>query len=158
MYPLLLCALALTAAVPAAQPATAELRFAEFFKVPVGRYGLEPTQKLLDLNGKTVRLRGYMVRQEEPTPGVLVLAAYRLVMSEKADGAADDLPPAIAFIHLPAAGAARLVPYTPQLLTVEGRLSVGAEDEADGRVSWVRLFATDTILPATTASTNGAAP
>ena len=36
--------------------------FNEFFKMPVGRFGLEMTDKLKGLDGKKVRLRGFMVK------------------------------------------------------------------------------------------------
>jgi hypothetical protein len=51
-----------------------ELNLTEFYKFPVGPIGLEPTQKLLSLKDKRVRIKGFMVKEEEPTTGLLMLA------------------------------------------------------------------------------------
>ncbi len=132
-------------------PGTQELRFSDLYRLPVGRFGLEPGEKLLGLNEKKVRIIGYMVHQEGGAPGVLILAARRLATAEISDGMADDLPPAVVFVHLPAPHADASVPYTPAPLLIEGRLSVGPREEADGRISHVRIF----IDPFSTATKPG---
>jgi hypothetical protein len=60
-------------------------------------------------------------------------------VAEKEDGMADDLPPATLFVHLPPAQAGVVPPYQHGLLLLTGTLSVGNREEADGRVSIVRL-------------------
>jgi len=124
----------------AAPPAgVADLKFREFFKMPIGPLGLEPTDKLLGLNGKRVRIFGYMVNAEEPSPGPFILAPLAVSMAEKEDGPADDMPATTVFVHINNAED-RLVPHVPGLLKLTGILSLGGQEEPDGRVSAVRLL------------------
>lgn len=126
-------------ALPPLPPDVVDLRFNEFFKMPVGSFGLEPTKKLLGLQGKKVRLLGYMTREEQPAPGVFVLASLPVQGAEAADGPADDLPPTATFVHV-AVNADKVVPYTPGLLLLTGRLDLGATEESLDRVSNIRLY------------------
>ena len=87
-------------ALPPLPPDVIDLRFNEFFKMPVGSFGLEPTKKLISLQGKKVRLLGYMTREEQPAPGVFILASLPVQGAEVADGPADDLPPTATFVHV----------------------------------------------------------
>jgi hypothetical protein len=114
-----------------------DLKFRDFFKMPVGPRGLQPTEKLLGLNGKRVRILGYMARQEQPAAGTLLLTPLPVTMGDADEGLADDLPATAVFVHLESGG--RSVPYVPGLIKLAGVLSVGGQDEADGRVSTVRL-------------------
>jgi hypothetical protein len=124
--------------LPAPPPSVAELKFREFFRMPVGPRGLEPSERLLALDGKKVRIVGFMVQQELPAPGRFILAPMPIQMSDDEDGLADDLPPNVVFVHYQAPGDAPL-PFLPGLLQFTGTLEVGALDEGDGRVSTVRL-------------------
>jgi hypothetical protein len=126
-------------ALPPLPPDVTELRFIEFFKLPIGSLGLEATEKLLSLHEKRVRLLGYMVREEAPAPGVFILASLPVNAAEVADGPADDLPPTATFVHV-TVNADQAVPYTPGLLLLTGVLEVGAKDESLDRVSTVRLY------------------
>ena len=47
----------------AAPAGVVDLKFQELFKLPVGERGLEPSEKLVALDGKRVRIVGYMVQQ-----------------------------------------------------------------------------------------------
>jgi len=125
--------------VPPPPAGVADLKFHEFFKMPIGPGGLEPTQKLLGLNGKRVRIFGYMVNAEEPSPGPFIIAPLAVSLAEKEDGPADDLPSTTVFVHINH-GEDRLVPHIPGLLKLTGVLSLGGQEEPDGRVSAVRLL------------------
>lgn len=125
--------------VPPLPPGTVQLKFSDFFERPAGPRGLVPTARLRALEGQRVRLLGYMVQQDLPLPGRFLLAQRPVILAERADGAADDLPPDVVYVQFPALSARRVVPYAPGLLLVEGQLRVGAADEPDGRVSYVRL-------------------
>ena len=125
--------------VSAVAAGTTSLRFEQFFRLPAGPRGLEPTPTLLSLNGTRVRLFGYMVRHDAPQPGVFLLSPLPVTLAEHADGAADDLPPAVVTVRLPPHWALRVVPFVPGILMVEGMLGVGDLDEPDGRRSLVRL-------------------
>ena len=116
-----------------------ELRFRDFFRLPVGPTGLDISDTLRQADGQTVRLVGYMVQQENPVPGRFMLAPRPVQMSEHADGEADDLPPAMVMVYLDQAQRDWAVPHIRGLVSVSGRLSVSRVEELDGRVSWVRL-------------------
>ena len=124
-----------------------ELRFRDFFSLPVGPRGLELSDTLRQANGQTVSLVGYMVQQESPLAGRFMLTPRPVQMSEHADGQADDLPPATVLVLLDPAQNQMSVPHVPGLV-----LGVGRHEAADGRVSWVRLQ----LSPEATRSMNAA--
>lgn len=124
--------------LPPASEGVAEIKFTEFYQMPVGPRGLELTDKARALAGRRVRLLGFMVEQDEPAPGVALLAPYALTASEHEYGLCDDLPPAVVFVTVPAFRG-KAVPFTPGPLLLTGRLEVGPHEEADGRVSHLRL-------------------
>lgn len=113
-----------------------ELKFGDFFVQPVGARGLELTETLRRLDGKRVRILGYMVQPEKPVPGMFVFTAIPVRVNEERFG--DDLPPAALFVSMPK-DRGQVVPHTPELLLLTGTLSVGNREEADDRVSTVRL-------------------
>lgn len=116
-----------------------ELRFRDFFSSPVGPQGLVLSDTLRQADGHTVRLTGYMVQQELPTPGRFMLTPRPVQMSEHADGEADDLPPATVMVELDPSQADWQVPHVRGLVSVNGQLRVGRLEDASGRVSWVGL-------------------
>ena len=121
------------------QSNAAELRFRDLFRLPVGPKGLEPTERLRALDGKQVRMMGYMVHQEQPIANRLILAAMPISMSEDEDGLADDLPPNVVFVHLLHSPETPMA-YQRGVLKFTGTLSVHPKEEVDGRVSSVRLL------------------
>lgn len=125
--------------IPAAPEGVTDLRFAEFFISPVGPRGLQATEKLNRLNGRRVRIIGFMVEQARQIPGVLMLAPFALATHEGEYGLCDDLPPATVFVTAPKYRDSA-VPFTPGPLALTGTLDLGAREEADGRVSHVRLL------------------
>jgi hypothetical protein len=129
------------AAPAAAQSAgdALDLRFASFFRQPVGPQGLQLGEGLLAAQGRRVRLVGYMVAQEHPAAGRFLLTPRPVRMSEHADGAADDLPPSTVTVLLDEQQRERVIAYQPGLIALTGRLEVGRGEDAAGRVSWVRL-------------------
>ncbi len=139
---LLLLLLAGCATAPVAPPAT-NLSLADFWVRPVGPRGLEPTETLLRLDGQRVRVRGFVVAEEEPYPGVFLLAPVQVTLAERADGPADDLPPATLFVHLPERHRSESVAPGRAPVEVAGTLELGAREEAGGRISHVRLLLDD---------------
>jgi len=133
---------ALAAPAPIARDAAAasELRFSELFARPVGPRGLTPSAKLLALDGHAVRMVGYMASAELPTPGLLVLTPLPSSLGDEDDSLADDLPPQAVFVHLSGPAAAQTPAHRVGLLRLQGRLSVGPQEETDGHVSSVRLL------------------
>jgi hypothetical protein len=120
-----------------------DLKFAEFFRLPIGARGLVPSERLLALNGSSVRLVGYMVRQAVPSAGRLILAAWPVTLGDEDEPLADDLPPSAVFVHLTGVAAGASLPHLRGLIHLQGRLSVGPLAEPDGHVSVVRLMLDD---------------
>lgn len=116
-----------------------DLAFGDFYVMPIGPLGLEPTSKLRSFGGKRVRVIGYMVHEEEATAGVFMLAPRPVQLAEVADGPADDLPATTVFVHVPAEDRKKIVPFRPGPWTVTGTLELGAQTENDGRMSYTRL-------------------
>ena len=135
----LVARLAVEGEPPPLPAGVAELQFGEFFRMPAGPLGLEFTERLKSLDGRRVRIVGYVVGNDVPSPGRFILSPYRITLATAADGPADDLPPAHAYVALPSTHAALDLPPLPLPVMVEGTLRLGAQQEADSRVSWVRI-------------------
>ena len=125
-------------AVPTLSVGVTELKFTEFFVSPIGDRGLALTDKMRSLDGKRVRILGYMARQEQPAPGMFLFNAIPVRLNEEHYGLADDLPAATLFVSMPR-NREQVVPHTPGLMLLTGTLSVGNREETDGRISTVRL-------------------
>ncbi len=124
-----------------AQSATMpELRFGEMFASPVGPRGLQPSAKLLALNGQAVRMLGYMAATELPMMGRLILTPLPASLGDEDEHLADDLPATAVFVHLSGPAAGQTVPNRAGLIRLQGRLALGPQGEADGHVSTVRLL------------------
>src|SRR5262245_28211808 len=122
-------------------PAAAEtLAFSDFFVRPVGPRGLEPTARLLGLDGKRVRIAGYVVEESEPSAGSFLLTPVPVTLAERADGPADFLPPATLFAQREGAQRGERARFTHGAWQLTGTLELGAFEESDGRVSYVRLW------------------
>ena len=122
--------------LPALAKGVAELKFSEFFVTPVGPRGLELTDKLKALDGKRVRILGYMVAQEEAPRGSFLLTPVPVQLHDHDSALADDLPATT--VHVSVTGEPA-IGFTRALLLLTGTLSVGNRAERDGRVSIVRL-------------------
>ncbi|MBL9171576.1 MAG: hypothetical protein JNN07_27845 [Verrucomicrobiales bacterium] len=125
--------------LPALDPGVAEIKFGEFFQKPIGPRGLQLTEKLKALDGRRVRLLGYMVQEERAIAGRLLLAPFPVQLHSHDNALADDLPPSTVHVVVPQAASAPLS-FTPKLLLLTGTLSLGSRPEADGRTSLVRLI------------------
>ena len=130
----------ITQGLPPLPAGVAELKFSEFFVSPMGDRGLTLTKKLRGLDGKRVRLLGYMVQEEKPTPGVFILSPYPAQIHDHDNALADALSPSVVHVSVPT-GRDQPVPHSSRLLLLTGTLSVGNRTEASGRISLVRLAA-----------------
>jgi hypothetical protein len=118
----------------------AELKFRDVFKLPVGPKGLEPTDKLLALDGKRVRIVGFMVHQSPAPKGSFLLSPLPVALGDEDEGLADDLPPATLQVDLDAKSRDLAVPMLPGLLQFTGTLHVGMRaDPATGRATPAQL-------------------
>jgi hypothetical protein len=132
--------------LPPLAEGVSELKFADLYKLPVGPRGLELTEKVRSLDGRRVRVLGFMVRQAKSAPGLLMLAPYELSTNEVEFGTSDDLPPSLIFVEVPKYEDLS-VPFTPGPLLLTGTLEVGRREEADGRFSEVRLKLDESLSP-----------
>lgn len=133
--------------LPAAPAGVVDLKFSDLYVSPVGPRGLELTGKAKSLGGKRVRLLGYMVEQDALTPGVMILAPFKLSTHESEYGLCDDLPPAVVFVSVSKYRDAS-VPFTPGPLLLTGRLELGRRVIGpDERTGFVHLVL-DADLPA----------
>jgi hypothetical protein len=124
--------------IPAAPKGVVDLEFGELLCGPVGERGLALSEKASNLNGKKVRVIGYMVRQEHATPGVFLLAPVPVQLHQDHYGLADDLPPTTIYVSIPAKPHV-LVPHQPGPLAITGTLRMASREESDGRISIFRL-------------------
>lgn len=125
-------------AIPPPPPAITDLKPSEIYE-PIGGGGLRYTRKVLALDGRRVRILGYMVDRDTPVPGLLLLAPLPARLHEREAGQADDLPAATLFVIVPGR-AGQILPHTPGPLLLTGTLQLGNREEADGRISSVRLI------------------
>lgn len=123
--------------LPPAPPDVTDLKFSELFK-PIGPRGLEYSDKLRALEGKKVRILGYMVNQSQLMPWTFLLSAIPVTLHEEEYGLAEDMPATIVHV-ITQKNATPIVPHTPGLLLLTGTLGLGNRQEADGRISSVRL-------------------
>jgi hypothetical protein len=161
-------------ALPPLPEGVEELKFSEFFKTPVGPKGLEITDRVQALNGKRVRILGFMVVEavgqcnadpqpaargrraaawfEASVPGRMLLCPTEQSVNFGHYGLCETLPPQTLFVTVPAFFG-EPVPHTrgPMLLT--GKLEVGQKTEPDGRISTVRLVLDEPAINSPTAQT-----
>lgn len=128
----------ITNTLPPLPPGVTELKFSEIFRQPIGPRGLEYTERLRALDGRRIRILGYMARQTKPVDHCFLLAAVPLMLNEIEYGHADDLPATTLHVFT-SSDAPEKTPFTPGPLLLTGKLSLGNRLEADGRTSTVRL-------------------
>ena len=138
-----------------------ELKFRDVYKLPVGPKGLQPTEKLLSLDGKRVRIVGYMVHQESASKGAFLLSPLPVLLSDEDESLADDLPASAIRIELSNARDL-IVPPLPGLLQFTGTLHVGMRtDAASGRATPAQIVldtADQHVLQGLAQSTTAHAP
>lgn len=128
-----------TPELPPLPEGVSELKFAELFLAIADR-GLEYTPKAKALDGKRVRILGYMVRSCSCVPGRFMLTPVPVTLHDHEMGPCDDLPATTVFVDVPPLRRAlQQVQHLPGLFLATGKLSLGGRDETDGRRSWVRL-------------------
>lgn len=126
---------------PSSRPATERLALREIFKMPIGPRGLEFSERARSLADKYVEIEGYLIAQSAPVKGQVLLGPMPMQLHEHEYGFAEDLPATIVHVVLCDA-AERTFATGSGLVRVYGVLRLGARNEPDGRVSYVRLEAT----------------
>jgi len=100
-----------------------------------GPAGARVAPEVEALAGQTVRLVGHMAQMEEPSPGAFYLAP-RPVDADESGGGTGDLPPRSVRVEVPGRDE---LPWIRGPVEVEGRLEVGRLEDAEGRVSYLRI-------------------
>lgn len=118
--------------------AAVALSFSELFKHPVGPRGLEYSAKARELEGRLVRVCGHVVRQSPPVPWRVLLSPVAVTLHDLEFGLCDELPASAVRLILPRA-TPPVLPPVPGLVTVEGILELGLNEEADGRTTAARI-------------------
>jgi hypothetical protein len=113
----------------------ASMRWNDLFETTSGRVAL--SARLRSLEGKSVRIIGYMAQLEDAPRGAFYLAS-RPVSGDESGGGTADLPPdAIRVTVRSMAGSE--VGHVAGPIEVTGVLHLGAEVDEDGRVSRIRI-------------------
>jgi hypothetical protein len=134
MFLIALVALVLNTATVPHTPETLEFR--DFFER--GTSELRPAARLLSLNGKRVRMVGFMAQMEEPPRGAFYLCSRPVFAAEGGAGTGDLPPDAVRVIVRSAKG--QQLAFIPRALEVVGLLEVGSQADEDGGVSAIRLI------------------
>jgi hypothetical protein len=128
-------AIALRSAAPAhAGEAPSKLTFDHLFVS--GPAGARVAPEVEALAGHRVSIVGHMVHMEEPLRAAFYLAP-RPVEADESGGGTGDLPPQSVRVEVP--GLVK-IPWVAGPVEVEGLLQVGRAEDADGRVSWLRVL------------------
>jgi hypothetical protein len=117
-----------------AQPAVA-LSFADLLEPDPAV--LRPSARVLSLDGRRVRLVGFMARMTAVPHGGFYLVPRPLFCDEAGGGGAD-LPPTSVRVVVPSAGD-HPIAFTPRAVEVTGVLTVGNRAEPDGHTSNFRI-------------------
>jgi hypothetical protein len=117
-----------------------ELRFQDLFNPVIGDRGPEYTDIVKRLNGKKVRVAGFMVRELNRKGGVFMLAPWPTRIESDGYCVYEDFPPATLHVLLPEVFTKPL-PFSPGLLAVTGTLDLSPGQMPDGRncVASIRL-------------------
>lgn len=135
--------------VPAEQPAAeafpeedrssyAPLSFDEVFVTPAGPKGLEYTAKIKALDGKKIRVTGFMVRHADIDTSAFLLCATPRAYNEREEGLADSIPPHMFYVILPVRRQDAPA-WRREKMTLYGTLELGSHQELSGRISHLRL-------------------
>ncbi|HEX7476387.1 MAG TPA: hypothetical protein VF331_01135 [Polyangiales bacterium] len=119
----------------AALATAAQLGFAELLAPGAG---LRLSDKALSLDGKRVRMSGFMARMELPPAGGFYLVPHAVSCDEAGGGSAD--LPIESVLVLSRSAQGRPVSFIGGALEVTGILQTGNQADADGRVSALRLL------------------
>ena len=128
----------ITLQLPPLPAGVQELNFQEFYQMPVGPRGLEPSAKLLSLHGKNVRILGYMGEMQRANKRQFIFSAVPLKPQPEEYGLCDDIPGVHVLVTVQG-NLEEQVPFTPGPLLLTGILAVGNYVQG-GETSFVRLL------------------
>ena len=117
-----------------------EISFQEFYQLPVGPRGLEPSAKLLSLNGKRVRILGFMGEMRRADKRNIIFAPMPLEPQPEEYGLCDDIPATHVLVTVPG-NPDETIPYSAAPMLLTGVLSLGTGSN-DSETSFVRMLLT----------------
>lgn len=126
--------------LPPPSEGVVDLKFRDVYELPVGPRGLVVAPDFKRLDGRRVRIVGYMVALQPPTADAFMFSPLPAAVAAHDEGLADDIPASTLYVHLPrfGAGAAAPAPGIPQaqgLLQITGVLSAKPHSDATtGRI------------------------
>lgn len=127
-------AIAVRKALPPPAGDVAELKFQDIYRLPVGTHGLVPTELARGLDGRRVRMVGYVVRRSDPASDRFILAPMPVGISDEDESHADDLPASAVLVRL-GKHAGEALPNIAGLVQVTGTLRLQpVEDPSSQRV------------------------
>jgi len=124
------------ASPPSRESSVVTLSFKEFFELNAGE--LKPSARLQTLNGKHVRLVGFMVQMENSPLGAFYLCEHPVFCDEEGGGTAD-LPPESVLV-LVSSYRNKTISFIPGALEVTGTLNYGRQEGPEGQISFIRLI------------------
>lgn len=131
--------LAVRRELPTPSRGIVEFKFNEIFKMPIGPRGLEPSKKLKAVNGKQVRVVGFMVQQKS-NMGSFLLSPLPIAVGAEDESLADDLPAGLIRVDLDESPSV-MIPHIPGLLQITGTLHIKNQmDAKQDRISFVQLL------------------
>lgn len=113
-----------------------ELALNDLIKRPAGPLGLELSDDVKSLEGKRIKVTGFMVHTDWADPSTFILANYPSNISEREFGPSDDLPPVQLFVKLPES---MKTGFQRGVLQLAGTLRLGSAEEPYDRRSFLRL-------------------
>jgi hypothetical protein len=114
------------------------LSFDEVFVTPAGAKGLEYTPKIKTLDGKKIRVTGFMVRHADIDTRAFLFCATPRVYNEREEGLADSVPPHMVYVIMAVRGQDAPA-WRREKMTLYGTLELGSHQELSGRISHLRL-------------------
>ena len=119
-------------------PPPEAIAFSQFFDPAPSRRGLKPSARLLSLEGRRVRIVGFMAQMEMPPKGGFFLCSQPVFAAEGGGGTADLPPDAVLVVVSSASGKELELVRGP--IEVTGVLEIGSREDEDGRVSRIRII------------------
>lgn len=113
-----------------------EIRMKDLFKNPIGDYGLEYSDAAKALDGKSVRITGFMAQTDWKEDHHFLLATFPLILHDREYGQADEIPAGAVLVEMPKGEAAA---YTKGLMMLSGTLRLGRFQAPGDRTLWASL-------------------
>lgn len=112
------------------------LNLENIIKKPVGPLGCEFTDEVKSLEGRQVRVTGFMVHTDWADRTTALVVSYPANISEREFGPCDDLPPTPLYVKVPAL---QFKGFQRGVLSLAGTLRLGSAEEPYDHRSFIRL-------------------